>query len=310
MDRSFFYALMLMFLKGIYAGKPALFQLLILLLFILAGGLFASMSVMGIFHLIYGLSANIMHYPDMMRLLQLFSAIGTFLLPALALAWTCSNTPWQYLFCKNIPGIQILLITLISMFLLSPAISLTSLLNKQMVLPEFMAPVEQWMQEQEATAEQLTGLLLAGKGFFTLLFNLVVIAAAAGITEEFLFRGALQRIIGGWTQNHHIIIWSAAFLFSAFHMQFYGFLPRMILGAYFGYLLFWSKNIWLPVFAHFINNAFAVISLSDSKLKENQFITGEVTGNQILPYTIAACVALLLFYICIRKLRFLLRTEK
>ena len=77
-----------------------------------------------------------------------------------------------------------------------------------MELPSFMEPIENWMRLQEETAEQLTLKLLAGRGIITLFFNLIVIAVAAGITEEFLFRGALQRIIGKWTYNHHIIIWS------------------------------------------------------------------------------------------------------
>lgn len=292
-----------MLLKGIYAGRPALFQILVLLLFVLAGGVLTSSLMMSIFHLIYGFSAEMIHHPDMMRLLQLVSTTGTFLLPALGVAWTCSNNPKEYLWAGHIPGNKALLLTLISMFLLSPAISLTALLNKEMALPEFMAPIENWMRQQEATAEQLTGILLSGKSPFTLIFNLIVIAAAAGITEEFFFRGALQRIICGWTRNHHLIIWSAALLFSAFHIQFYGFLPRMLLGAYFGYLLYWGKNIWIPVFAHFVNNAFAVISMSDSKLKENEFITGEVSGDHILPYIVLAVIMTILFCICVRKLR-------
>ena len=128
-------------------------------------------------------------------------------------------------------------------------------------------------------------------------------AVAAGITEEFLFRGALQRIIGKWTYNHHIIIWSAAIIFSTFHMQFFGFLPRMLLGAYFGYLLYWTRNIWIPVFAHFVNNAIAVISMSDASLKDNEFITGDISTQNLLPYTIVAIVALFFFVRCCRKLK-------
>ena len=128
-------------------------------------------------------------------------------------------------------------------------------------------------------------------------------ALAAGITEEFLFRGAVQRVIGGWTRNHHIIIWSAAILFSAFHMQFFGFLPRMLLGAYFGYLLYWGRNIWIPVFAHFTNNAFAVISMSDAKLKDNEFITGDISAQNLLPYTVIAIISLFLFYACAKKIK-------
>ncbi|MBC8600428.1 CPBP family intramembrane metalloprotease [Parabacteroides acidifaciens] len=292
-----------MFLKGIYAGKPAFFQLFVLLLLVLFGAIFSSLIAMGIFYMVYGFQSDIMQYPDMMRLVQLISAVGTFLFPAVALAWTCSNNPKEYLSIGKIPKGQILLLTLVSIFLLSPSISLAGLLNKQMELPSFMEPVENWMRAQEKTAEELTLMLLAGKGIVTLLFNLLVIALAAGITEEFLFRGAVQRVIGGWTRNHHIIIWSAAILFSAFHMQFFGFLPRMLLGAYFGYLLYWGRNIWIPVFAHFTNNAFAVISMSDAKLKDNEFITGDISAQNLLPYTVIAIISLFLFYACAKKIK-------
>ena len=290
-------------LKGIYAGKPALFQLLLLLVSLLLGAIFSSLIGTGIFFMLHGTAGNIMHYPGMMRMMQLISAIGTFLFPALAVAWLCSPDPEAYLCIKRKTDTKILLLVLTSMILMSPTITLTALLNKQMVLPSFMAPVEAWMQTQEALAEQLTNTLLAGDGLLTFLSNLVVMALMAGITEEFLFRGALQRIIGQWTANHHIVIWSAAILFSAFHLQFYGFLPRMLLGAYFGYLLYWSRNIWIPVFAHFANNAFAVIGMSDNRLKENEFITGDISNANLLPYSALAVITLLLFIVCVQRIR-------
>ena len=290
-------------LKGIYAGKPALFQLLLLLVSLLLGAIFSSLIGTGIFFMLHGTAGNIMHYPGMMRMMQLISAIGTFLFPALAVAWLCSPDPEAYLCIKRKTDTKILLLVLASMILMSPTVTLTALLNKQMVLPSFMAPVEAWMQTQEALAEQLTNTLLAGDGLLTFLSNLVVMALMAGITEEFLFRGALQRIIGQWTANHHIVIWSAAILFSAFHLQFYGFLPRMLLGAYFGYLLYWRRNIWIPVFAHFANNAFAVIGMSDNRLKENEFITGDISNANLLPYSALAVITLLLFIVCVQRIR-------
>ena len=292
-----------MILKGIYAGKPATFQLLLLLLFLLFGGILSTLIGTGSCFLLYGASGNLMQNPDAMRFMQLISAIGTFLFPSLAVAWLCSPTPGEYLWMKKSPDIKILFLVLISMFLMSPAITLTALFNKQMVLPTFMAPVENWMKAQEALAEQLTNMLLSGDGLMNLLANLLVVAVMAGITEEFLFRGALQRIIGKWTSNHHIVIWTAAIIFSAFHMQFYGFLPRILLGAYFGYLLYWSRNIWIPVFAHFVNNAFAVISMSDDRLKENEFITGDISDTYLLPYSALAIVTLLLFYLCTQQIK-------
>lgn len=299
----------LMMLKGIYAGKPALFQLLLLLLCLLFGAILSSLVGTGLFFMFHGLSGNITQYPDMMRMMQLISALGTFLLPALAVAWLCSPDPTSYLYIKRRVDIKILLLVLISMFLFSPTITLTALLNKQMVLPSFMAPIENWMKAQEALAEQLTNTLLEGSGVLTLLYNLLVIAVMAGITEEFLFRGALQRIIGQWTTNHHIVIWSAAIVFSAFHMQFYGFLPRMLLGAYFGYLLYWGRNIWIPVLAHFINNAFAVFSMSDTRLKDNEFITGDISNANLLPYSALAIITLILFALLAQRIKRLLQPK-
>lgn len=292
-----------MILKGIYADKPATFQLLLLLLFLLFGGILSSLIGTGSCFLLYGTSSNLMQNPDAMRFMQLISTIGTFLFPSLTVAWLCSPISGEYLWMKKKPDIKILFMVLISMFLMSPAITLTALFNKQMVLPTFMAPLENWMKAHEALAEQLTNMLLSGNGLITLLANLLVVAVMAGITEEFLFRGVLQRIIGKWTSNHHTVIWTAAIIFSAFHMQFYGFLPRILLGAYFGYLLYWSRNIWIPVFAHFVNNAFAVISMSDNHLKENEFITGDISDTYLLPYSALAFVTLLLFYLCTQQIK-------
>ena len=120
-----------MFLKGIYAGKPAIFQLTVLLLLILAGAVFSSLIVMGFFYMIYGLHADITQYSDMMRLLQLISALGTFLFPALALAWLCSYNPKEYLSIGKMPKGHILLLTFLSIFLITPSISLTGILNSR-----------------------------------------------------------------------------------------------------------------------------------------------------------------------------------
>lgn len=196
-----------MFLKGIYAGKPAIFQLTVLLLLILAGAVFSSLIAMGFFYMIYGLHADITQYSDMMRLLQLISALGTFLFPALALAWLCSYNPKEYLSIGKMPKGHILLLTFLSIFLITPSISLTGILNKQMELPSFMEPIENWMRLQEETAEQLTLKLLARKRDLTLFFNLIVIAVAAGITEEFLFRGCFatdNREMDVQSSYHHL----------------------------------------------------------------------------------------------------------
>ena len=281
-------------IKGIYATRPAIIQLLILLLFLLAGAVLSSIISTGLLLATHGLQADITQDANLMRLIQFISAICTFLLPSIAMAWICSDNPRHYLSVKKITDGRIWILTLVCVFLFSPVINLLGLLNKQMELPAFMAPIEEWMRAQETLAEQLTTILLSSD------------SVTAGITEEFLFRGALQRVIGKWTSNPHTIIWVAAILFSAFHLQFYGFLPRMILGAYFGYLLYWSKSIWIPVFAHFVNNAFAVIGMSDSRLKDNEFITGDIPAEHLLDFCLIAALSFLLFILVNRRLKRLL----
>ena len=102
-----------MVLKGIYAGKPAMFQLWLLLVSLLFGAVLSSLIGTGIFVLSHGVSVNITQYPDMMRMMQLLSAIGTFLFPALAVAWLCSADPAAYLCIKRKVDTKILLLALV-----------------------------------------------------------------------------------------------------------------------------------------------------------------------------------------------------
>ena len=290
-------------IKGIFATRPASVQLFVFLLFLSAGALLASLLSAGLIGVTQGANTDITQNAGLMRFVQLVTSICTFLLPSLAMAWTCGTNPTAYLSLRKVANGEVWLLTLLSMFLLSPAINLLGLLNQQMELPAFMAPIEHWMRTQEDLAERLTLKLLSNDSPWTLLANLLVIAGAAGVTEEFLFRGALQRVIGRWTANPHTVIWIAAALFSAFHIQFYGFLPRMLLGAYFGYLLYWGKSIWIPVFAHFCNNAFAVIGMSSESLKETEFVTGDIPPEHLLDFSLMAAGATLLFLLVNRRLK-------
>lgn len=289
--------------KGICASRSASVQLLIFLLLVSAGAIFSSLLSTVYILLTQGLETDMTQNPNLARVIQLIASIGTFLLPTLGMAWLCSASPKQYLSIRGIKDPRTWILTFVCMLLLTPVINLLGLLNQQMELPAFLAPVEEWMRAQEDLAERLTMTLLSDNHVEAIIANLIVIALAAGITEEFLFRGALQRVIGKYTTNPHTVIWIAAALFSAFHLQFYGFLPRMLLGAYFGYLLYWGKSIWLPVFAHFTNNAVAVIGMSDSHWKDSEFITGDIPPEHLLDFTLMATASLLLFLLANRLLR-------
>jgi len=142
-----------------------------------------------------------------------------------------------------------------------PFINFTGELNSRMELPQWLSGVESWMKNAEENVALLTEAFLKVDTTWELIFNLFMIAFLPAIGEELLFRGVIQKIFTGWTKNHHWGIWITAILFSALHIQFYGFIPRMLLGVLFGYLLIWSGSIWLPVIAHFVNNGFAVLAI-------------------------------------------------
>ena len=147
-----------------------------------------------------------------------------------------------------------------------PVIEWTSMLNQHLVLPSWMNSIETWMRSSEDQATEITKAFLSTKSIGGLLGNLVIVAVLPALGEELLFRGLLQKLIKRMTGNGHAAIWITAALFSALHLQFFGFLPRLLLGALFGYLLEWTGMLWLPILAHFINNATGVITY---------FVTGE-----------------------------------
>jgi membrane protease YdiL (CAAX protease family) len=128
-----------------------------------------------------------------------------------------------------------------------------------MQLPNFLNGIETWMKQSEDKATVLTEALTKGTTVDVLILNLIVIALMAAFSEELFFRGILQKVLNECVSNKHIGVWIGAALFSAFHMQFYGFLPRMLMGAYLGYLFLWSGSLWPGILAHFINNGMAVL---------------------------------------------------
>jgi uncharacterized protein len=133
--------------------------------------------------------------------------------------------------------------------------------NANLSLPESMKGFESWARQSEELAMKITTFLTQFDSTFQFVIGLLVIAVFAGIGEEFVFRGLLQPALHRATKNVHVAIWVSAILFSALHMQFFGLVPRVLLGALFGYLYYWSGNLVVPMFAHFVNNGFQVTAL-------------------------------------------------
>ena len=138
------------------------------------------------------------------------------------------------------------------MMLITPFISFLLEWNMKIPLPE-------WLLRFDINSEAIVEAFLKMNNIWDLLYTLIVIAAVPSIGEELLFRGYLQQKLFNWLKTPSIAIVITAFLFSAIHLDFQGVIPRFVLGFLLGYLYHWSGNLWLPILAHFVNNAQAVI---------------------------------------------------
>jgi uncharacterized protein len=169
-------------------------------------------------------------------------------------------------------------------------------LNEGMQLPKQFEGVQNWMQQSEENTAKMMKFMMDFNTLPQFIIAFIVIACFAGIGEELIFRGILQNLFLKKFNNHHTAIWLSAAIFSAIHFQFFGFLPRMLLGAMFGYLYVWTGNLWLPIIAHITNNGFIVIMMYLNKLG---IITGDIekleTPSYIALLFTAMCGSILFF---------------
>jgi membrane protease YdiL (CAAX protease family) len=194
----------------------------------------------------------------LLKILQAVSVIILFILPAVLIAVLWTQPKIRYLGISTKPSMATLLIAGLGILTAMPLINWLAELNQHMHLPTAFQGVEQWMKSSEDKATELTEAFTKGTTVGTLLLNLFVIAFMAALSEEIFFRGLFQKISIECFKNRHAGVWFSAIVFSAFHMQFFGFFPRMLMGAYLGYLFLWSGSLWPGIMAHFVNNGTAV----------------------------------------------------
>ena len=183
---------------------------------------------------------------------------GSFILFPMLIRFFSSPSPEQ---ASLKPSVTLLLLVAGLSLLMMPVNAWLSAWNQSIRLPSFLQGFQSWALSKEKEMEKLTGFLVDFSGWQEGLLGFLVIALLAGLTEEFFFRKMLQPRIIKLTGNPHAGIWLTAFIFSAIHIQFYGLVPRMMLGALFGYYFYWTGNILLPVLAHVLNNGITLLGL-------------------------------------------------
>ena len=191
--------------------------------------------------------------------IQMLTTIGMFLMAGYVAAKLFSHNPNQYLRWNVIASPKWLLLTIVLMLIALPVINFLGAVNMAIPFPESMEGIKESLEASEESNEELIMAFLSREGIGYLLVNLMMVAVLPAIGEEVLFRGVLQKVSIELFKNGHIGIWVTGFVFSAIHGSYFGFLPRFFMGVLFGYLFVWSRSLWVPILAHFVNNAFAVL---------------------------------------------------
>ncbi|GAB3924816.1 CPBP family intramembrane metalloprotease [Mucilaginibacter myungsuensis] len=230
---------------------------------LIAIGLVAAIYGMPMFYNIMNMTNT--NAPGFLGAFRLFLAIGGtvvgFLAPALVFAYLLMRDPVEYIGLKNYTPWILLPIAALIMISFIPTIDITAYFNQKMTLPASWSGLYKWIREMESSAMAQFKVLLNMRTPADLIISIGIIAVLPAIAEEFFFRGCLQSVLMRSTGSVHGGVWIAAFIFSFIHMEFFGFIPRLLLGAAMGYLYAWSGSIWPSVVMHFVNNAFSVVAV-------------------------------------------------
>ena len=246
-------------IRGIWSDRHPVFLFLMMVVMMIAGsllsaaigilfaGLFTSISMADTF----AGSTEWMENIAAMRWIQGTNNLGTFLIPGILMAHLSSDDGLAFIGARkrNSPGQGF--IAVIMIIAATPLISWTVEIMESIPRNDWLT----YMDRLEKNSLDAVENLLVMEGWGDLLLNTIVMALIPALAEEFLFRGYLQPLIHKTTGKLHVAVWTAALGFAILHGQFNNLLAILLLGAVLGYLRAYSNTIWLPVIAHFTNNA-------------------------------------------------------
>lgn len=200
-------------------------------------------------------NSNLENKVAVLRTLQTAQFLGLFLIPSLLFAYFSDPKPYKYIGLKP-PSNEIYWVLGIAAMVLSiPLVEYLGMLNRMFV---FGPETQRWIQSKEEEAMKLIQFMLSKHTPWQLVLNLIFIATFAAVGEELFFRGVLQRLFIKAFKNPWVGILVTAMIFSAFHIQFFGFLPRFALGTLLGLIYWFSGSLWTSIAAHFAYDALLV----------------------------------------------------
>lgn len=254
-------------MKGLLKNKSAGNQLLLMVCIALVG-MFIVGSLLGtiVLSALTGIqSKELMDFTKLdytnqgiityIRGLQVFQFLGLFLIPSVLCAWLFSNNTKKYLGFQQPHGESYWIIGMLVIILSIPFVQWLGEINRNIHFP---GGIEEWMKDKENSANKTVMALLSRRTWQDLLLNVFLIAGLAAVGEELLFRGVAQRLFIKLFKRVWPGIIISAFLFSAMHLQFYGFFPRFVLGILLGLIYWYSGSIWTAILAHFVYDALLI----------------------------------------------------
>ena len=216
------------------------------------------LGMMGLGLMAAAVALNLISRENLLMMLTVQDVMA-FILPAVVTMAIFYRRPWRAMALDKAPSLKALLVVLAFYLVSIPAMNWLVTANEAMSLPASLSAVEHWMRAMEDSAAEATRKILDIHSVGSLIAGIFVVGVMAGLSEEMLFRGAMLRTMQDSRLGRHAVVWIVAIVFSAFHMQFYGFFPRMVLGLWLGYLLVWTGSLWVPIIAHTLNNSTVVV---------------------------------------------------
>ena len=224
-------------------------KLLTFILLLIFGLLFS--SILSAFFL---LSGDGMNDITNLQIGQVISQVFGFMLPPILYVMLVKEKPFNYLGFKKLQPWSLL--GIVAIFTVIPFLAMVTEWNDNISFPETMATLEQMLRNIQQLANDTTEKFMTEGSLFS---GLLIVAALAAISEELLFRSVIQKAFIKICKNAHIGIILTAIVFSAFHGDFFGFVPRFILGLMLGYMFYLSGSIFPSMLMHFVNNGTIVM---------------------------------------------------
>lgn len=189
------------------------------------------------------------------RGLLLIQFLGLFVIPTLLFGYFSDPQPMKYLGLQKPFSPSFWILGLAVMLFAIPLVDLLGFVNQKLAFGR----AHDYFKTMEEDAAKQIKFMLSRHTPGELFKNLVFIAVFAGVGEELFFRGVLQRLFIRVTKNAWMGIVLAALLFSAMHLQFFGFFPRLFLGVVLGAIYWYSGSLLAAMLAHFAYDALMII---------------------------------------------------